>query len=608
MLTESNQTPLKFDVNVDVHSISSVTSEQTETNRQIDNIMISSNDEACQSDPSTTGFKNDVMPEVTSITTETNATSSTAAAADDGSPTGLTSTYLCSNNAVAEFMQQTERCHEARKLSSDGYGRQPHDGEADTHEGLQLCAASLQAIEANRDDNNDEESIVYEDIDQYQMMADLDNEIDDDTTSAAYLDPATSSSLSGRLRLLRAELMQRRRMSAARLSDADKGSSAGRSYNGHRRRSLLLDQESAHLRRNSSGLQSGQQQQLSVTLPPIHRTLANGCLLVVVEKDSSAVALRDEALRESIETDGHPVVEATSLQLSPTIHRRRPDEVSTAGTLSSLKPDGDFEDNEYETAVDEQQDRSHALLSRSQPVMSSTSRNEPERATSDVIRTRQNSGHSSVKTTVAESHVFAFDHEGFVYYIPRFELRLHGDPTGESWFYPIALTVHQASLFVSAERQEGCFVVYRPAGSSELLHPSHFSDGLVRVEGDDDVQYVLSVGRSDGQVLHYLIVGDGRRDLISSSLRIRGDRPWRSFLTVAEMVDYFRKNRGRLVTRLRRPLCEARWPPMIADRNSYEIRREDLQLSGESRGRDEDFGMVCLGAYKNGNETLPVSI
>lgn len=116
--------------------------------------------------------------------------------------------------------------------------------------------------------------------------------------------------------------------------------------------------------------------------------------------------------------------------------------------------------------------------------------------------------------------------------------------------------------------------------------------------------------RTDGQVLHYPVVSSGD----DGALSVRGDCRRRSFLTVGELVEYFRRNRGRLATRLRRPLSEARWPPQLkmaaGDRyrkSIVEIRRADLQLSGESRGRDEEFGMVCVGTYSDGTQTIEVS-
>jgi hypothetical protein len=178
------------------------------------------------------------------------------------------------------------------------------------------------------------------------------------------------------------------------------------------------------------------------------------------------------------------------------------------------------------------------------------------------------------------------DRDGIVYCIPRSELRRHGDPSGEPWYYPIAISVRQATLFIALERQEGCFMVYQPSS-------------LIESPGNrQSIPYFLSVGRSDGQVLHYPVMGG----VAGEGLYVKGDRRRRSFMTLAEMVDYFRRNRGRLATRLRRPLREARWPPIFdlvvtenGDRK-YEIGRDQLQLTGD--GRVVEFGIVCIGNYK----------
>jgi len=83
-----------------------------------------------------------------------------------------------------------------------------------------------------------------------------------------------------------------------------------------------------------------------------------------------------------------------------------------------------------------------------------------------------------------------------------------------------------------------------------------------------------------GEVLHYNVVRNGGGDL-----SLEGDEN-RSFLSLGELVNYFRSNRGRLATRLRRALSQATLPPVAAMMARYreiscEIERADVTVSGE---------------------------
>ena len=61
----------------------------------------------------------------------------------------------------------------------------------------------------------------------------------------------------------------------------------------------------------------------------------------------------------------------------------------------------------------------------------------------------------------------------------------------------------------------------------------------------------------------------------------------RSFLSVADLVDYFRRNKSRLAARLRRPLKDARQPitPGRQYDVKYELKRKSLSLTGRIIGR-----------------------
>jgi len=178
--------------------------------------------------------------------------------------------------------------------------------------------------------------------------------------------------------------------------------------------------------------------------------------------------------------------------------------------------------------------------------------------------------------------VLGYDKDGMVYQLPCGLLKRHGDPTDENWFYPVELNAKEASLFLARENQAGCFMVYRPTNRSL------------------SVLYHLSVCRADGLVVHYRIVKNSRGDVA-----IEGHD--HSFMTVHDLVKYFRKNQSRLATRLRRSLKEATLPitPGYHYPQRLDIPRSSVKLSGKIIGQGK-FGALCEGQYRGAVVTVKV--
>ena len=175
--------------------------------------------------------------------------------------------------------------------------------------------------------------------------------------------------------------------------------------------------------------------------------------------------------------------------------------------------------------------------------------------------------------------VLVFDKSGRSLYISKQHLKRYGDPEGEPWFYPIPITSRHATLFLSQEKQEGCFIVYRSAKSSGAT-------------------YNLSVCRYNGDVVHYHIVENVHGDVM-----VEGHD--HSFMNIRDLVEYFERNKSSLATRLRRPLKEARMP--ITAGYHYDLRQEidrsALNLTGKIIGKG-NYGVVCAGIYHN----IPVAV
>lgn len=172
-----------------------------------------------------------------------------------------------------------------------------------------------------------------------------------------------------------------------------------------------------------------------------------------------------------------------------------------------------------------------------------------------------------------------YDKLGRAFYVPADLLRKHGDPEGEPWFYPIEISSRQAAFFLSEEKQEGCFVVYKPITNSRVV-------------------FNLSVCRHTGDVVHYHIVENAHGDVMIENHD-------QSFMNVRDLVQYFQGNKSGLICRLRRPLKEAKLPvtPGYHFDVKWEVKRKALLLSDQIIGRGH-FGVVCAGHYHK----IPVAV
>lgn len=106
-----------------------------------------------------------------------------------------------------------------------------------------------------------------------------------------------------------------------------------------------------------------------------------------------------------------------------------------------------------------------------------------------------------------------------------------------------------------------------------------------------------------GEVLHYNVVRRGGGDF-----SIQGDS--RSFLSLDELVDFYRCSRGRLATRLRRPLSQATLPVKATMTTRYcemfEIDRADVSFSSKTLSCPAFYSChrVYIGTYKRHTTVL----
>jgi len=147
-------------------------------------------------------------------------------------------------------------------------------------------------------------------------------------------------------------------------------------------------------------------------------------------------------------------------------------------------------------------------------------------------------GYEEELLKVLHSTTLAYDKDGNAFYVPTALLAPYGDPSGESWFYPLPLSSRQATLFLNAVHANGCFVIYR-LSDSEVTGP--------RGRGGYNLSVCLD-SRVSRDVIHYHIVKNVHGDFMISGHD-------HSFLTLKDLVKYFRCNKSSLATRLRRFEC-----------------------------------------------------
>ena len=178
-----------------------------------------------------------------------------------------------------------------------------------------------------------------------------------------------------------------------------------------------------------------------------------------------------------------------------------------------------------------------------------------------------------------ESLVTVLDIQGCSLAVPKECLQSYGDPIGEIWFFPREISSRQATLFLRDLKYEGAFMVYKSES---------------RTEG---VAFNLSVSRSSGNVIHYPIYQNDRREMF-----IHDDKV---FMSIQDLVRYYRKNRGVVSCRLRKCPRELGQPFTKNIPPAFQIDPKDVvyKVDGPDGQSQKQIGKghyssVMLGTYK----------
>jgi len=169
--------------------------------------------------------------------------------------------------------------------------------------------------------------------------------------------------------------------------------------------------------------------------------------------------------------------------------------------------------------------------------------------------------------------LLAFDSHGSAFYVPAVDMKVHGEPAGEQWFFPVPITSLQATILLSMKQIAGSFLLYH-------VFPPH-----------DSLEFQLSVCNGV-DILHYDIVRNRHGDLSIAEHD-------HSFLSLSDLVCYLQQNKSALATRLGRPVSIADRPVTAGvDYDAcYELARSQLTITGNIIGNGR-FGVICAGQYR----------
>ncbi|XP_078669492.1 uncharacterized protein LOC144910364 [Branchiostoma floridae x Branchiostoma belcheri] len=156
--------------------------------------------------------------------------------------------------------------------------------------------------------------------------------------------------------------------------------------------------------------------------------------------------------------------------------------------------------------------------------------------------------------------------------LPKRSVKPYGSIEGERWYFP-ELFSKDARLFLQNEGEEGCFVIHR--------------------SGKQEFPYTLSLCHRR-EVMHYHIENDEFGNFLVD-LEVEHQAEGRRFFTLHDLIKYYQHNRGVLVTKLRRPLCDGGRPitPGLDYDQKWEIEEENLSR-GNRLGAGH-YGVVYEG-------------
>ena len=169
--------------------------------------------------------------------------------------------------------------------------------------------------------------------------------------------------------------------------------------------------------------------------------------------------------------------------------------------------------------------------------------------------------------------------------VARCNLRLHGDPRGKPWFFPVAISSKQATMILSRVDLPGCFLVYRPTSNIP------------------DVLYNLSICLHSGSVSTHYVYRDTNLEL-----SLKGQR---KFFTIIDLINYYKCNRGILACRLRRSPAAISQPEALLGNVDLRYHLDasnivhDPEADHSTVGRGY-FGEVVRGCYNGEKVAIKV--
>ena len=191
-----------------------------------------------------------------------------------------------------------------------------------------------------------------------------------------------------------------------------------------------------------------------------------------------------------------------------------------------------------------------------------------------------------LKKQIYENIIIALDKNADLICLTKECIKKYGEVMQQAWYYPYKTTHKQITLFLLSVKQLGTFVVYCPIAKDANDIANNF--------------YLAVYYRKD--VFHYTIL-----ETPTGNYKLSEDTV--SFISIEDLIACYQYNRGKIVTRLRRPL-------KFSDKNvnffvEYEslkaIQKEQVTFKNRSSASSENY-LKYIGSYFSGEELLNVDI
>ena len=153
------------------------------------------------------------------------------------------------------------------------------------------------------------------------------------------------------------------------------------------------------------------------------------------------------------------------------------------------------------------------------------------------------------------THLQVWDKYGNLLKVPSSKLKMYGDPSEETWFYPKPVFSSHVDLMLRDYKKPGVFLIYKPLHTNDGTARDHLKNILFNMA-------IVVYKGSKYRIVHYPIKGSPGGPVIMLDLV--------KFSCIQDLVMFHKGNRGSLPCRLQHPPRTADKPILPGER--YDIK------------------------------------